>query len=94
MKKFATLLIVALLSGLVGGGAGYFLGRSSVPAASSPVSSVTEERAVVTATGQESVNNAPDQKLDPAKPEKRTPVTAATLRAVFRALARKSVPSE
>ncbi|MEI6492939.1 MAG: hypothetical protein WCO94_10355 [Verrucomicrobiota bacterium] len=86
MKKFATLLIVALLSGLVGGGAGYFLGRSSVPAASSPVSSVTEERAVVTATGQESVNNAPDQKLDPAKPEKRAPVTAATLRAELASL--------
>ena len=81
MKKSSTILVVAAFSGLVGAGAGYFLGRSSVPAAASPPPAVVEERTVVAVAGQEATPGASVQNLDPKKSEKLVPLTAATLRA-------------
>ena len=86
MTKYATTLIVALLAGLVGAGAGYFLGRSSVPAAASTTPAVANERAAVAAAGQEIMPGAPVQNLDPKKSEKLVPLTAATLRAELASL--------
>ena len=76
MNKHATALITVILSGLVGGWAGYILGRSSVStsAPSAPAGAVA-------------VMPGPSfQNQDPEKPQKLVPLTAATLRAELASL--------
>lgn len=78
MNKYATALITVILSGLVGGWAGYFLGRSSVPATAPSIPSVA-----VAVPGQEVLPGSSFQNQDPEKPQKLVPLTAATLCAEF-----------
>ena len=88
MTKYATTIVAALLSCLLGAGAGYYFGRSSIPAAAQQTATAPEESVQVTATGQEVVPGSPTQDLDPKseKAKKLEPLTAATLRAELASL--------
>ena len=81
MNKHATALITVILSGLVGGWAGYILGRSSVSTSAPSAPAVA-----VAIPGQEVMPGPSFQNQDPEKPQKLVPLTAATLRAELASL--------
>ena len=77
MNKHATALITVILSGLVGGWAGYILGRSSVS------TSAPSTPAVAGAGGvQDVMPGSSFQNQDSEKQQKLVPLTAATLLAL------------
>jgi len=76
-------LLPIIASGLIGIGAGFFLGRSSAPSAASTMAPPAADRPAAVAGGQESLAGAPSKELTPAQAAgaKLEPLTAAALRA-------------